>query len=77
MQHPLLGLLDDGDAIDVEAWEAHAQVDIATLIDLYLRQRPSPGPSRHHDLFQRWAQELRVAGEARLTAVGDRRLRVA
>lgn len=74
MQHPILAVLEGGVAPDVASWEARAQVEVATLIELYLSQRPAPGPSRHRDLYERWAQELREAGEARLASQGDRRL---
>jgi hypothetical protein len=69
------GGTEGGDVATVETWEARAQTDIGILIHRYLAEHPPAGPSRHHDLYERWASQLQAAGRARLQALGAAQLR--
>lgn len=56
-------------------WQARAQVEIATLIERYLSEHPSPPTASHPAAYRRWASGLRAAGDAALARLGERRLR--
>jgi hypothetical protein len=64
-------------AMDSAAWDAHAELELAFFIRRHLAAYPPPAGSMIARDLERWSENLRCDGQARLVALGPARLTLA
>lgn len=75
-QSPLLGVVSGGRSDDAKSWDARALFEVGVLIARWLEVNPPPVGAVFYQPLEGWARRLRDRGQARLEALGERRLRV-